>query len=147
VIRASNEAIGILNRSLAHYLHSARPFVGFGDPRDERIVETLEQIVADQQRLVDRIASLVLEQGGKVDLGEYPMEFTGLHDLSAGYLIKQLIAYQRRDLARLERCVELLRTAPLPRALVEEALGTTKGHLELLEELAKSDGPQLAVVG
>jgi hypothetical protein len=148
-IDALNGVIAILNRSLAAYLHSAHPYQGYGDHRDEKIVETLEQVVADQQRLVDRIATLVLEQGGRVDLGEFPMEFTGLHDLSASYLIKKLVEGQRRDLARLERLIERLRLAPLPRALAEESLGLGKGHLELFEELARLPGapPKLSVVG
>jgi len=134
-IDALNRLYVILFRSLPMYLHYAPPWTHRGD---ERAMEVLQQLAADQQRTVDRLAELILELKGDVDSGEFPMSFTGLHDLSVEYIVGLAIEYQRRDIASIEACVDQLRTFPFAKALAEEALGEAKGHLDSLEELQPS---------
>lgn len=131
-IAALNRLVQIHNRSLAMYLHSARPWTR---PGDELASETLKMIAADHQRTVDRLGRVVLDFGGRVDMGEFPMEFTDLHDLSMSFLLKELVRYQKRDIRRIQQCIDDLRLAPLARAVGEESLGAAKGHLDTLEEL------------
>jgi hypothetical protein len=136
----SPSTIDILNRlyvlhhrSLAVYLHYAPPN---RLARHPRAAATLAQMVADQTRTADKLATLVLDSSGLVDPGEFPMSFTGLHDLSLDYLVKLLIERQRKHIVACERLAAALNMAPYAQAAAREAVGEAKGHLDNLEELA-----------
>jgi hypothetical protein len=122
-----NRLLQIHYRSLPMYLSSARPWVPRGH---EKAAETLELIAADQKRTIARITDELLAVGADIDLGEFPMTFTDLHDLSVDYVLKELIEAQRRDVAAIEECVAATGGDPL----AQEALGAAKGHLETLQE-------------
>jgi hypothetical protein len=127
-----NRLLVLHHRSLPMYLGYAHPFTIRGD---EQAKSVLLHIVESQKEMVDRIGSLLIERDWDIAHGEFPMYFTGLHDLSYDYLTKRMIADQRRDIAAIELCVEKLDGDPLGKALAEEALGAAKAHLDSLEEL------------
>jgi hypothetical protein len=130
-----NRLLIIHHRSLPMYLGYATPYSVRGD---EKAREVLAQIVEYQKELVDRIGELIIERGGRVHHGEFPMYFTGLHDLSLDYLVRRMIADMKRDIAAIEQCVAALDDDPLAKAIAEEALGAAKGHLDSLEELVQA---------
>lgn len=141
---ASAETIAILNRlvtihrcSLASYMKFVRPWSG---ESNGHILETLAAITDDHDQTAHRIASFVLEQGGILATGDFPMEFPGYHDVSLSFLLDQLIARQVSDMDAIKTCVEDLHMTPMAKALAEEALGESKAHLELLEELKQPVG-------
>jgi hypothetical protein len=119
-------------RSLAMYLHDAAPWT---HPGDERAAHTLSHIVADQQTLSTRIADFMIDRYGRIDSGEFPLEFTGLNDCSLDYMVLKLIAAQKQTIATIEHSVRELRQDRAAMALAEESLGAARGHLESLEEL------------
>ena len=131
---ALNRLLVILLRSFPMYLTHARPWTHDGD---EQALEVLEHIVADQQGLAERISEFILDSGGEVHTGEFPMDYTDRHDLSMQYIVRLAIDYQTRDVAAIKRLVDELRMAPAAKELAEEALGLAKGHLESLQELVK----------
>ncbi|QDU95403.1 hypothetical protein [Lignipirellula cremea] len=130
-----NRLAVILGRSLPMYLNYARPYALFGD---DEAGDTLTQIAIDQRQMVDRIGEMIVEADAPIVHGEFPMVFTGFHDLSYSYLIDQMLLYQKRDIAAIVDCVDQLRMAPMAKALAEEALGMSKGHLDTLQDLADS---------
>jgi hypothetical protein len=134
---ALNRLVAILNRSLPMYLSDARPWMG---ERDEAAQKRLAQIVTDQKALVDRLARMILDLGDAVDRGEYPMEFTGQHDLSLDYLLGQLVLGQQQDVTQMEQCVQQLPSNTMERALAGDALAQSKRHLETLQQLAREMG-------
>lgn len=119
-------------RSLATYLCDASPWTPWGE---EHTVDTLQHIASDQRTLCARIADFLVEHHGRVDTGEYPLEFTGLNDCGMDYMLRELIAAQKQTIAVIERCVAELTRNPAALALAEESLGAARGHLESLEEL------------
>jgi hypothetical protein len=121
------------HRSLAVYLHYAQPY---RLARDARAAAVLGQMAEDQNRTADKLAAMILDANGQVDPGEFPMSFTGLHDLSVEYLVKQLIERQKKHIAACEKLADLLAMAPYAQAAAREAVGEAKGHLDNLEELA-----------
>jgi hypothetical protein len=127
-----NRVLGILQRSFPQYLRYARPYIPTGR---ETVMETINEIVAAQDMLAERLSQYIFDAGGLSDPGKFPIEFTDTHDLAIDFLIQQAIAYQKQDIADLEKCVEALRLAPAAQSLAAEALGMAKGHLESLEEL------------
>jgi len=129
-----NRLVAIHNRSLPMYLSEAPPWT---QRRDAAAREALMQIVADQKTMVDRLGQMILEKDGAVDLGEYPLDFTAKHDLSLEFLLGELVAHQRRDVAAIEECVRQLEHGSMARAVAQEALGEAKGHIESLQELAQ----------
>ena len=132
----TNEVLNILtvlhSRSLATYLMYAKPWYNGNDDAQE----TLELIAEQHRNTADRLATLILENGGDVASGEYPMQFTSLHDLGIDYLLKLIIRHQSELVGQIEHCVEQLSTAPMAKEIAEEILGEAKGHLEALEDLA-----------
>lgn len=131
--------IDVLNRLLAihqgsfpKYLTYARPFMRSSD---EPSLDVLHEIVAGQHSISKRISVAVDEAGGLIGSGEFPMEFTGQHDLTMEFLLRRAVEYQRGDIAAIEACVAELSLVPAAQSLAEEALGMARGHLESLEEL------------
>lgn len=130
-------------RSLAVYLHYAPPDRWTTYPHAH---DVLVQIAADHLRTADRLGGLILESGGTVDPAEFPMSFTGLHDLSVEYLVKMLLERQKKHIALSERLADQLSLAPFAQAAAREAVGEAKGHLDNLQELAGELSGEPAVV-
>ncbi len=133
-IHILNRVLAILERSLPQYLRYSRPYVPQGR---EIVMQTIDQIVAGQDALAERVSQRVFESGGLPDHGEFPIDFADMHDLAIDYLLPEAIDCLTQDISDLEECVAALRLAPAAQSLAAEAVGMTKGHLELLAGLAK----------
>jgi hypothetical protein len=124
----------IVNRSLPMYLIGAEPWTR---PGDEPAAKALADIVADQKLYAGRVAEAILRERGRVDGGDFPMEFTELNMLSLDFLLGEMIRRQKLDIAAIERYVAEL-SGNLPyQVIAEEVLGNGRGHLDMLEELVK----------
>jgi hypothetical protein len=132
-----NRLLVLHERSLPMYLSYAPPDRLAAQPQAKAI---LDQIVEDQKRTIDRLATMVLDSDAIVDHGEFPMSFTSLHDLSLEYLLTLLIDRQTKLVAACENLANLLGAAPFAQAAAREALGEAKGHLENLRELQAEAG-------
>jgi hypothetical protein len=130
-----NQIVAMHNCSLPVYLTYAPPAWSRGE---EAAKETASLIAEDQRNTADRAAVMVTENGGIVDNGEFPMYYTGYHDLSFDFLLTEVIKEQKEDITTLEGIASQLSLVPLAKAAAEEALGAAKGHLESLEELRQS---------
>jgi hypothetical protein len=131
VYHALNRLLTVLERSLPMYLSYATPWTHTGD---EKALAALAHIVADQKLLAERVAQLVLELG-PIDIGEFPIAFLDMHDLSLDFLLGRLVEYQKKDVAALQQWVEDLQSDRRAAAAAEEALGAARGQLETLQEL------------
>lgn len=141
---SSASTIDVLNRlvvfhqaSLPMYLRFAAPYLG----SDGAAADVLQHIASDQEAMADRLAQMVLENGGTVVSGEFPMTYTGYHDLGLEFLRARLVEQQRAHIRRIQESVERLALVPMARALAEEALGEAKGHLQSLEEISLASAP------
>jgi bacterioferritin (cytochrome b1) len=130
-ISVLNRVLEILERSFPQYMRYARPYV---PPGREIIMQTIEQIVSGQDALAERVSQHIFESSGLPDHGDFPIEFTDTHDLAIDFLLQEAIDCMRQDIADLQECVDALRLAPAAQSLASEALGMTKGHLELLQK-------------
>ncbi len=108
-------------------------------------METLGHIVADQRGLCTRIADFLIDRYGRIDTGEYPLEFTGLNDCWLDYLLLELIAAEKQISCVIERSVHALQDDRAALALAEESLGAARGHLESLEEAVVAAGQDAEV--
>jgi bacterioferritin (cytochrome b1) len=132
-----NRVLAVLCKSFPQYVKFSRPYI----PRSrQEVLDTIEQIASDQTMLAERISQQVSEAGGLPQLGNFPMEFTDTHDLNINHLLREAIRYQREEITTLAACRDELSQSPTARALVEEAVGMAKGHLESLEELPSNGG-------
>lgn len=131
-----NHLLAIISRSFPQYLQFSRPYVppGRGD-----LVEAIHSIVVDQDGLADRISQMLIDAHAPLRSGEFPMEFTDLHDLDICFLIGLAIDYQRQDIKKIGELVEQAQMAPAVKSLAEEALGMSKGHLDSMQELVAED--------
>jgi hypothetical protein len=120
------------SRSLPIYLQYTTPWVASGR---EDVTELLAQIAEDQQSVVGRIGSMILANHELVDAGEFPIDFTSLHDLSIDYLLGLLIDRQRAMIVESEQCVQELAANAMAQAVAQEAVGSAKAHLDSLLEL------------
>ena len=122
----------IHTRSFAAYVYYAAPWIrkGFHGAAD-----VLEVMGSEVERIADHLGEMILANSGEIIAGEFPIEFTGLHDLSVDYLLGVIIDHQEKDIAAIQECVHQLDANPLGQALAEEALGAAKGHLDSLQEL------------
>jgi hypothetical protein len=132
VIHWLNRLLAIHCRSFPQYLRWARPHVPRGRGQE---LEAIDAVALDQDVMAERISRMIIDADALPRTGEFPMEFTDLHDLDIDYVIAAAERYQAEDVAAIEQLVERLRTAPAARALAEESLGMAKGHLDILREL------------
>ena len=127
-----NRLLAIVGRSFPQYLQYSRPHV---PPGRSNLVDALDGIAADQNVMVERISQMLADGDLPARFGEFPMEYTDLHDLDLDYLVTQAVRYQEQDIATIADIVEQLRLAPAAQSLAEEALGMAKGQLDTLREL------------
>src|SRR6478736_2161836 len=110
----------ILNRLLVLHVRSLPMYLSFAPPYElylnERAKAVLDQIVEDQKRTIDRLGTLILESGGTLDYGEFPMSFTSLHDLSLPYLLNLMIERQQKFITACEKLADGLSLAPYAQA-------------------------------
>lgn len=130
-----NRLLAIHARSLPMYLVDASPW---RQPGSSPAAKTLALIADDHRRVVDQIANLILENGGEVDTGDFPIHFTRFNDLSMDYLVQEVLRRQVQDIVQIERCIEDLALAPHAKAVAQEAHGAALGHLDSLKELTSS---------
>ena len=132
-ITVLNRVLEILERSFPQYMRYARPYV---PPGRENIMQTIEEVVAGQDALAERVSQHIFESSGLPDHGDFPIEYTDTHDLGIDFLLQEAIDCTKQSVGDLEQSVDSLRLAPAAQSLASEALGMTKGHLELLQKLA-----------
>jgi hypothetical protein len=131
-IRALNDLLALEYRSLPMYVTDAMPWT---HPGDAKSTATLASIVSDQKASSQRIAQLILDRGGALDTGEFPMEYTDMHDLSLDFLVKELVSFQKWLIGQIEQIVKTVDSDRDVRELAQETLGSAKAHLEALHEL------------
>jgi bacterioferritin (cytochrome b1) len=134
-IHLLNRLLAIHMRSFVQYLRYAKPYV---PPGREEVLETVEAVAEDQEVMSDRISRMVIDAGSLPRTGEFPMEFTDLHDLSVDFLLQAAVRYQEYDVQTIQEIVTRLAAEPASRAIAEEALGMAKGHLDSLRELTRA---------
>ena len=127
-----NRLLAIHYRSLPMYMMWATPY---RRAEDEHSWKTIGQIVEDQKALSSRIVELIADRNWRVDYGDFPITFTGSHDLALNFLVRRLAQWQKGTVSAVQECYEALAADPVAQALADECLGAAKGHLELLEEL------------
>ena len=126
-----NQVFTILARSFPMYLVYAHPV---GTAGRQQALDLLDSIRSEQETLANRIGDFIQKSGSAARIGDFPLGYSDWHDLNLDFILKLLADYQRQDIEALENCAEQLRLAPAALALAEEALGLTRGHLELVEE-------------
>ncbi len=131
-----NRLLAIVVRSFPQYMQYSRPYV---PPGRDNVVEALGAIATDQNSLADRISQLLVDAEAPLRTGEFPMEFTDMHDLGIDYLVNAAIAYQQQDIDAIGKLIEDLQSVPAAKSLAEESLGMAKGHLESLRDLAPAE--------
>lgn len=127
-----NRLLVLHSRSLARYLMDARPWTGRSQAS---ALETIRHIAIDHQATADQIGRRIIEANGTVSHGEYPVRFTGWHDLSLDFLVRHLTAAQRALIDQIEICAKGLISDPSAHALAEQSLGAAKAHLESLVDV------------
>ncbi len=131
-----------LYRSLPMYLAEAVPWT---DPGAGQARQVLAGIVADAKTYCKHIAHRILHYRGRLDLGEFPMEFTDLNMLSLDYLLTELVRWQKADIRAIEQFVAELPAGTDDCSLAEEVLGNARGHLQSLEELLQQPSAPLKI--
>ena len=132
IVNLLNRLLAIQLKSFPQYLRWSRPYVRAGR---EETLDALTAVAKDQDSIAGRVSAMIVDAGYLPRHGEFPMEFTDMHDLGIDFLLNAAVAYQEQDVEAIAGLVERLQTSPPGRAIAEEALGMAKGHLETLREL------------
>ena len=130
-VQALNRLLALHGGSLPLYLASAPPHLA---PCDLKGWEVVEQIIEDQRQMMDKIADLVEESDGVPNRGEFPAEFTGMHDLSMGFMLRNMLSRQHNEIQQIEAISSGLTEGSAAQAVAQEALGAAKGHAQSLQE-------------
>ncbi len=131
-----NRMLSIHNASLVSYIKYAEPWVAYGQ---EESMALVKDAIEDQERSVKMLGERILELGGIVQPGAYPLTFTSFHDVSLDYLLKVLLVTQQDDIDVLQQCVNSLEVDTRDRAIAEEILGNAQAHLETFQEIVSGE--------
>lgn len=134
-----NRIAALHHRSLPTYLTYARPWVRSGS---EAKAEIIEDIAADHHDLVQRILRTLEADDRPLSLGDFPMAYTDLNDLSLDFILQELTHYERRLLRTLEEIATWMDRDQSSYLLVNMAIGMAIGHLENLAE-TNGDSPAM----
>lgn len=127
-----NRLLAMHSRSLPTYLVSAPPWY---PESDSNAMVALRHVAEDHALMVDRLGAEIMREHGAVKAGEFPMTYTDLHDLSIDFVLRQVVSELQGNLEEIQTCMDQLQNAPAAKALAEEALGATQGHLDNLVSL------------
>lgn len=134
-VQLLNRLLAIHGGSLPMYLDSAPPHRQHGDGR---VWEAIQHVIDDQKLMIDKIADYVESLDGTPNMGEFPMEFTALHDLSMEFITQKAIQRQKNEVALIEQISSDLEPGSQARALSQESLGAAKAHVQSLQECLSS---------
>jgi len=135
LINVLNRLLRIVYRSLPVYLVEMKPWPSYGSSKAR---ELLLEIASDDRTMAARVAEAIHDQGGRTEAGQFPIEFSAVHDLELEFLIKQTIDWLKDEIAAIQRCADDLTGAPPLRSLAEETLATARRHLRSLQELTST---------
>jgi len=134
-----NRVAVLHHRSLPTYLTYARPWVRAGSEAKAGIIDDM---AADHHDLVQRILRVLEADDRPVMLGDFPMDYTDLNDLSLDFILQELTHYERRLLNTLQEIASWMDRDESSYLLVNMAIGMAMGHLENLAE-ANGDSPAM----
>jgi hypothetical protein len=124
--------------SLTRYVVNASPYVA---PGDDHLLERLQAVAAEQQRMAGRLAETVLARRGRLPRVVFPMRYTSVHDLELRHLIGRIVQEHRAVVKEIEAAVTAFADDAELQQLASEMRSVATAHLALLEELASSDRP------
>jgi hypothetical protein len=127
-----HQLLHMLCRGLSAYVDEINPWM---QPGHEPLSKALANLAADRRLFANRTAQAILERGEYPDPGTFPLEYTGLNDVSIEYLTGELIDSLQLDIEILREFSAQLVVIPELHALAEEILGNIIGHAEILEEM------------
>lgn len=128
-----NRLLAVHGRSLVSYLAEAVPWVRDGQGEAAELLTTM---AGEQQGIVDKLGTMIVDEGGRLEPGGFPMLFTGYHDLSLDFLLSKLVELQGNDISVIQSVVNAADEGTATRAVAEDALGSAKGFLESLREFS-----------
>ncbi|RCS47719.1 hypothetical protein DTL42_14475 [Bremerella cremea] len=127
-----NRLAALHHRSLPTYLTYAKPWIPVGQEDDAHVID---DIAADHHELVERVLQVLEKDDRPIHLGDFPMDYTDLNDLSLSYILNELKIYERKLLATLEEMALWADKDGPAFRLVQRATGLAVGHLQNLEEM------------
>ena len=131
-----NHLLHLLLRGLPAYVDEVNPWT---QPGRQPLRKALANLAADRRLFANRTNQAILDRGAYPDPGAFPLEYTGLNDASIVYLTHELIDSLHVDIEILGEFSTQLREIPELHALIEEILGNTIGHAEILEKMQIAD--------
>jgi hypothetical protein len=131
-----NRLFHILSRSLPAYLQDAKPWTA---EQQHKAQQAVGHLAIDQQDYARRVAEAILKREGCPEPGRFPIAFTGINDVAIDFLLQRVIEHHRDDLTAIQRCAATVSANEELRVLTEEILGNGRGHLEILQKMAKAE--------
>lgn len=136
VIDVLNQLLHLLSRGLSAYVVEINPWM---QPGDESLRASLFNLADDRRLFASRTIHAISDNAGDPDPGPFPLEYTGLNDVSIEYLAGELVDSLSIDIEILEALSAQLNGMPDLHALTQEILGNTKAHVEILEKMLNAD--------
>lgn len=127
-----NRLFRIVHRSLPVYLAQARPWPG---PSGQKAQELLARMAADHQALAVRLAAAIRQEGGVVDFGRFPLEFTSMNDVTIDFILRKVHQRLEHKVRAMSHYVDDLADAPSLQPIAEDMHRLTLEHLAAIREM------------
>ncbi len=131
-----NQLLHLLLRGLPMYVVELNSGT---QPERHPLRKALANLAADRRLLANRTNQAILDRGAYPDPGPFPLEYTGLNDVSIEYLTNEIIDSLHVDIEILQEISAQLASIPELHALTEEIIGNTTGHAEILEKMQNAE--------
>lgn len=105
-------------------------------PGDESLKLAIADVVADQRGILDRATSLLADREAAALQTGYPLAYSAWHDLDLSFLLHRIIDGMKRQIGQLEAILASATTDQSVSDLAREAIASTRGHVDVLEQHA-----------
>lgn len=125
-----------VGRSFLQYVGECWPWTQV-DANAER--DKINDLVARQQTQIARLVELLVQRdGGAIDFGSYPTEYTDLHYVSLDYLLAQLIENEQLVVAEIDASRRSATDDSEAAELLDQIHSAEQANLKELQDLAAS---------
>ena len=127
-----NRALRELTSCFLQYAGECWPWTSAGADGD-KLRGAVMQCVERQRQSIALIAESLASRQPRVEFGKYSAEFTDLHYVSLGFLLKRLVESQKKLVESLARTVTMLPSGDESREILEAVVSNERANLAALQ--------------
>ena len=108
MLMSLNQSLDVLNNLALIHSHSLPKYLSYAVPwsHDEDAIQCLRYITEAHDNMAERIQRLIADRRGLVQAGEFPLHYTGYHDLSFKFVLPHVVRQQHAAIRIIDQAAQ-----------------------------------------